>query len=56
MGLAKLKQDQYESDDLSEEALAIIDHIGQILAQEFVELMKSEEKEDESSDLRKVLK
>ena len=29
-----------EEDDLSEDALALIEHIGQILAEEYVQLMK----------------
>ena len=59
MGLAKLKSWPEERVELSEVELAIIDHIGQILAEEYVELMKGDvqspkiqEKEDESSDIR----
>lgn len=49
MGLPKLKKDlrSLENGELSDEALALIDHIGQILAEEYVKLLKLEPQENE---------
>lgn len=41
---------------LSKETTDFIDHIAEILAQEFVEAVKQEEKGNESSDLCQILK
>lgn len=49
MGHPKLKEDLVEG-ELSDEALAIIDHIGQILAEEYVKLLKLEPEEKESQE------
>jgi len=60
MGCPQLKLQEDDSEDnLSKEALALIEHIGQLLAEEYIEAMKKpegEEVKDESSDLRPVLK
>lgn len=67
MGFAQLKIpsecENNKDKELSEDALAIIDHLGQILAEEYVALMKqvnkieiAEEKQDESSNLCQILK
>ena len=60
MGLAQLKIDsEAESEGLSPEAFAIIEHIGKILAEEYVQLLKESgnqqiegEVKDESGTLR----
>lgn len=44
-------QQEEHAAPLSKDAIALIDHIAEILALEFVEAMKTEVK-DESSDLR----
>lgn len=49
MGHPKFKEDLVEG-ELSEEALALIDHIGQILAEEYVKLLKLEPQEKESQE------
>jgi hypothetical protein len=49
MGQPKLKEELVES-ELSDEALALIDHIGQIIAEEYVKLLKSETQEKESQE------
>ena len=41
--------------ELSADALTLIEHIAQILAEEYITLLK-EEHDDENSDLRAVLK
>ena len=47
MGLAQLKIDQEEENEsLSPEAFAIIEHIGKILAEEYVQLLKQSETEN----------
>lgn len=64
MGLPKNYLSNDSPDELlSDEAIAIIEHIGQILAEEYVQLLKlektktqTEEEKNESSSLRKILK
>lgn len=44
MGLVKVHPlEESTEDQLSDEALALIEHIGQILAKEYVQLLKLEE-------------
>lgn len=50
----KTKRDYQEGQPLSEEALALLEHIAEILAEEFVKAVKKKQEEDadESSNLR----
>ena len=58
MGQARRKL-ELQDDELSDDALALIEHIGEILAEEYVQLMKSDddkkEESDESSNIRPLL-
>lgn len=50
----KTKREQKEEQPLSKEALALLEHIADILAEEFVKAMKKKQEEDtdEGSNLR----
>ena len=52
------KLTEKSEDELAPEVLELIDHIGAILAEEYVQLLKEhkEKASDESSDIREVLK
>jgi hypothetical protein len=50
MALLNLKQEKMIEEALSDEALALIDHIGKILAEEYVRLLKLESQENESEE------
>lgn len=61
MSRLREKVTEQVDDFLSNEALALIEHIGKILAEEYVQLLKESEsnqkgKSDESSSVCKVLK
>lgn len=57
MGCPKLEDNSIE-EELTPEVLELIDHIGAILAEEYVQLLKEDKEKngDESSDICKVLK
>lgn len=51
MGLAAPKKDLIHQEfELSDEALALIDHIGQILAEEYVRLLKEDREENRKEE------
>lgn len=49
MALPKICENNFE-EALSEEALALIDHIGQILAEEYVKLLKENPEENHKEE------
>ena len=54
--IKQLPSIKHDENSLSKETIDFIDHIAEILAQEFVNAIKQEEKENESSVLCTILK